>query len=55
MNAASRFRLFLLLALPALVFLSSCSRFARNPYSSYKKTNDEAIPASKVGGPPWRR
>lgn len=37
-----------------LMLLASCSRISQGPYKNYKITDDEAIPASKVGGAPWR-
>lgn len=35
-----------------LFTLSACNRISQGPYRNYKITNDEAIPASQIGGPP---
>lgn len=43
-----------LLLLASFTLLVSCNRYSLGPYRNYKITNDEAIPASKVGGAPWR-
>ena len=43
-----------LLLCTTLGLLSSCKHDPDNPYRNYKVTNDEAIPASKVGGAPYR-
>ena len=37
----------------ALLLLVSCNRISQGPYKNYKVTDDEAIPASKIGGAPW--
>lgn len=42
-----------LLALCCL--LTSCNRFSAGPYLNYQVTDDEAIPASKIGGAPYRQ
>lgn len=34
--------------------LSSCQYVNSGPYKGYRVTDDEAIPASKVGGAPYR-
>lgn len=44
-----------LLLLAAFCLLTSCNRYSLGPYRNYKITNDEAIPASNVGGPPWQQ
>lgn len=40
------------------IFLTLCCTFCRymslGPYKHYRISNDEAVPASKVGGAPWR-
>lgn len=38
-----------------LFTLSACNRISQGPYRHYKITNDEAIPASQMGGAPWRQ
>ena len=38
----------------ALCLLSSCRYMSLGPYKHYRLSNDEAVPASKVGGAPWR-
>ena len=46
-------RLFLILC-TALCLLSSCRYTKTGPYKGYRITNDEAVPASSVGGAPYR-
>lgn len=38
-----------------LCALNSCNRITIGPYQNYQITDDEAIPASKVGGAPYRK
>ena len=37
-----------------LCLFSSCRYMTQGPYKHYHISNDEAVPASKVGGAPWR-
>ena len=37
-----------------LYLFSSCRHMTLGPYKHYSISNDEAVPASKVGGAPWR-
>lgn len=46
-------KIFILLTL-SIFTLNSCNRVNYGPYRNYKITNDEAIPASRVGGAPWQ-
>ncbi|MBO5684617.1 MAG: hypothetical protein J6R92_06675 [Akkermansia sp.] len=39
----------------ALCLLSSCKYMKSGPYKGYRITDDEAIPASKVGGAPYKK
>ena len=43
-----------LLICTALCLLSSCKHTKHSPYKGYHITNDEAVPASSVGGAPYR-
>ena len=43
-----------LLLCTSLFLLSSCLHTKSGPYKDYRITNDEAIPASSVGGAPYR-
>ena len=38
----------------SLFLLVSCKRISLGPYRNYQVTNDEAVPASKIGGAPYR-
>lgn len=38
-----------------LFTLCACNRISQGPYRNYKVTNDEALPASQIGGAPWRQ
>lgn len=44
---------FLLCTLPFLLF--ACKHDPDNPYRNYRVTDDEAIPASRIGGAPYKR
>ena len=37
-----------------LCMLSSCTYMKSGPYKGYRITNDEAVPASSVGGAPYK-
>ncbi|MBR1981718.1 MAG: hypothetical protein IKA23_03095 [Akkermansia sp.] len=41
--------------LAACSLLTSCNQLSLGPYRNYQVTDDEAIPASKVGGAPYRQ
>ena len=43
-----------LIVCSTLCLLSSCRYMTLGPYKHYRLSNDEAVPASKVGGAPWR-
>ena len=46
--------LFCTFCLLSSCLLSSCRYMSLGPYKHYRISNDEAVPASKVGGAPWR-
>ncbi|MBQ5665575.1 MAG: hypothetical protein UHH87_05780 [Akkermansia sp.] len=46
-------RIFLILSYILCLF-TSCRYMSLGPYKHYRISNDEAVPASKVGGAPWR-
>lgn len=48
-------RIITLMLLTGLCLLSSCRHISQGPYRNYKVSNDEAIPASDLGGAPWRK
>lgn len=43
-----------LLLCATLCLMTACKRMSLGPYRNYQLTNDEAVPASKVGGAPYR-
>ena len=47
----SRLTLFLCVV---FCLLSSCKYMKSGPYKGYRITNDEAVPASSVGGAPYK-
>lgn len=46
-------RIFLILSFTLFLF-SSCRYTSHGPYKHYRISHDEAIPASKIGGAPYR-
>lgn len=42
------------LLLFSFCMLSSCRSMSLGPYKNYRVTDDEAVPACKVGGAPYR-
>jgi hypothetical protein len=44
-----------LLLCTATCLLCSCRYMKSGPYKGYRITNDEAVPASNVGGAPYRK
>ena len=44
-----------LLLCTTLCLLCSCKYMKSGPYKGYRITNDEAVPASSIGGAPYKK